>query len=88
MSCKSGTIRIARRLSACCLLWPESSSYELVIIFMDIYEAVEPKGNTWSHMQVKDMQFKREFGWGGTQIKVWFGKVEGLPVYFLEPQNG
>ncbi|RVW45970.1 Soluble starch synthase 3, chloroplastic/amyloplastic [Vitis vinifera] len=38
--------------------------------------------------QVKDFQYKRCYFWGGTEIKVWFGKVEGLSVYFLEPQNG
>lgn len=38
-------------------------------------------------MQVKDFQFRQSFAWGGTEIKMWFGKVEGLSVYFLEPQN-
>jgi hypothetical protein len=39
-------------------------------------------------MQVKDLHYQQSFAWGGTEIKVWFGKVEDLPVYFLEPQNG
>ena len=39
-------------------------------------------------IQVKDFQYNRSYAWGGTEIKVWFGKVEGLSVYFLEPQNG
>jgi hypothetical protein len=39
-------------------------------------------------LQVKDLHYQQSFTWGGTEIKVWFGKVEDLPVYFLEPQNG
>ncbi|XVE87777.1 hypothetical protein DITRI_Ditri19aG0015400 [Diplodiscus trichospermus] len=35
-----------------------------------------------------DLHYQRSYSWGGTEIKVWFGKVEGLSVYFLEPQNG
>ncbi|KAF8651227.1 hypothetical protein HU200_063474 [Digitaria exilis] len=38
--------------------------------------------------KVKDLHYQHSFAWGGTEIKVWFGKVEDLPVYFLEPQNG
>nr|VDC65487.1 unnamed protein product [Brassica rapa] len=37
---------------------------------------------------VKDLQFNRSYHWGGTEIKVWHGKVEGVSVYFLDPQNG
>ena len=44
--------------------------------------------NIYVLKQVKDFQYKRCYFWGGTEIKVWFGKVEGLSVYFLEPQNG
>lgn len=36
---------------------------------------------------MKGFQYNRSYSWGGTEIKVWFGKVEGVPVYFLEPQN-
>jgi len=39
-------------------------------------------------MQVKDFQFHKSYFWSETEIKVWHGKVEGLSVYFLEPQNG
>jgi len=39
-------------------------------------------------MQVKDFESQRSYLWGGTEIKVWRGNVEGLSVYFLEPQNG
>lgn len=38
--------------------------------------------------QVKDLHYKNSYSWGGTEVKVWHGKVEGLSVYFLEPQNG
>ncbi|RWW57399.1 hypothetical protein BHE74_00035820 [Ensete ventricosum] len=38
--------------------------------------------------KVKDLHFRNSFAWGGTEINVWLGKVEGLPVYFLEPKNG
>ncbi|WOH12254.1 hypothetical protein DCAR_0831756 [Daucus carota subsp. sativus] len=37
---------------------------------------------------VEEFHFHKSYFWGGTEIKVWFGKVEGLSVYFLEPQNG
>ena len=37
---------------------------------------------------MKDLQFNRSYHWGGTEIKVWHGKVEGVSVYFLDPQNG
>ncbi|KAA3478785.1 Soluble starch synthase 3, chloroplastic/amyloplastic [Gossypium australe] len=37
---------------------------------------------------VTDFHYQRCYSWGGTEIEVWFGKVEGLSVYFLDPQNG
>ncbi|KAH9608168.1 hypothetical protein KSS87_022909 [Heliosperma pusillum] len=40
------------------------------------------------HVYVKDFHYQRSFPWSGIEIKVWSGKVEGLNVYFLEPQNG
>lgn len=39
-------------------------------------------------MQVKNLHVHQSFFWGGCEIKVWRGLVEGLCVYFLEPQNG
>ncbi len=39
-------------------------------------------------MQVKNLHVRQSFSLGGTEIKVWFGLVEDLSVYFLEPQNG
>eukprot|EP01018_Ginkgo_biloba_P009244 Gb_31910 [translate_table: standard] len=51
-------------------------------------EVIFPKYDCLDYSHVQDMQFRQEFSWGGTKIKVWHGKVEGLPVYFVEPQNG
>ncbi|XP_022870282.1 starch synthase 3, chloroplastic/amyloplastic isoform X2 [Olea europaea var. sylvestris] len=51
-------------------------------------DIILPKYDCWKFNNVKDFQFHKSYSWGGTQIKVWFGKVEGLSVYFLEPQNG
>ncbi|MQM01824.1 hypothetical protein Taro_034587, partial [Colocasia esculenta] len=51
-------------------------------------EIILPKYDCMNLSNVKDFQFNRSFAWGGSEIKVWFGKVEGLSVYFLEPQNG
>ncbi|KAH6822132.1 starch synthase 3 [Perilla frutescens var. hirtella] len=51
-------------------------------------EIILPKYDCMKFSQVKDLQFHKSYFWGGTEIKVWFGKVEGLSVYFLEPQNG
>ncbi|CAA6668693.1 unnamed protein product [Spirodela intermedia] len=50
-------------------------------------EIILPKYDCMNLSNVKDFQFSRSFAWGGTEIKMWFGKVEGLSVYFLEPQN-
>ncbi|XP_057811266.1 LOW QUALITY PROTEIN: starch synthase 3, chloroplastic/amyloplastic [Salvia miltiorrhiza] len=51
-------------------------------------EIIIPKYDCLNLSHVKDLQFHKSYSWGGTEIKVWFGKVEGLSVYFLEPQNG
>ncbi|KAL0012339.1 hypothetical protein SO802_007447 [Lithocarpus litseifolius] len=51
-------------------------------------DIVLPKYDCLNLSNVKDFQYNRSYSWGGTEIKVWFGKVEGLSVYFLEPQNG
>ncbi|KAI3986694.1 hypothetical protein MKX01_014232, partial [Papaver californicum] len=51
-------------------------------------DIILPKYDCLNLSNVKDFQFHRSYFWGGTEIKVWFGKVEGLSVYFLEPQNG
>ncbi|KAK4858934.1 hypothetical protein QYF36_023982 [Acer negundo] len=51
-------------------------------------DIIFPKYDCLNFSNVKDFQYNRSYHWGGTEIKVWFGKVEGLPVYFLEPHNG
>uniref|UniRef100_A0A7N0UI48 starch synthase n=1 Tax=Kalanchoe fedtschenkoi TaxID=63787 RepID=A0A7N0UI48_KALFE len=51
-------------------------------------EVILPKYDCINLDNVKDFQFHRSYSWGGTEIKVWKGKVEGVPVNFLEPQNG
>ncbi|KDP20743.1 hypothetical protein JCGZ_21214 [Jatropha curcas] len=47
-----------------------------------------PKYDCLKLSHVKDFHYQKSYSWGGTEIKVWFGKVEGVSVYFLEPQNG
>ncbi|KAG2574880.1 hypothetical protein PVAP13_7KG392600 [Panicum virgatum] len=51
-------------------------------------EVILPKYDCLNLSNVMDLHYQQSFTWGGTEIKVWFGKVEDLPVYFLEPQNG
>ncbi|XP_020109213.1 starch synthase 3, chloroplastic/amyloplastic isoform X2 [Ananas comosus] len=51
-------------------------------------DIILPKYDILNLSNVKDFHFRRSFAWGGMEIKVWFGKVEGLSVYFLEPLNG
>ncbi|XP_042478989.1 starch synthase 3, chloroplastic/amyloplastic-like [Macadamia integrifolia] len=51
-------------------------------------DIILPKYDCLNLSNVKEFQFSRSYHWGGTEIKVWFGKVEGLSVYFVEPQNG
>ncbi|OIW18437.1 hypothetical protein TanjilG_13189 [Lupinus angustifolius] len=51
-------------------------------------DIVLPKYDCLNLSNVKDFHYKKNYFWGGTEIKVWHGTVEGLSVYFLEPQNG
>lgn len=51
-------------------------------------DVVFPKYDCLNLTHVKDFHYKKSYSWGGTEIKVWFGKVEGLSVHFLEPLNG
>ncbi|KAF0892509.1 hypothetical protein E2562_016815 [Oryza meyeriana var. granulata] len=51
-------------------------------------EVILPKYDCLNLSNVKDLHYRQSFTWGNTEIKVWFGKVEDIPVYFLEPQNG
>ncbi|XVE51111.1 hypothetical protein DITRI_Ditri02bG0012700 [Diplodiscus trichospermus] len=50
-------------------------------------DIILPKYDCLNHSHVKDLHYQRSYSWGGTEIKVWCGKVEGLSVYFLESQN-
>ncbi|KAL3627483.1 Soluble starch synthase 3, chloroplastic/amyloplastic [Castilleja foliolosa] len=51
-------------------------------------DVILPKYDCLKTNNVKDLQYHKSYSWSGTEIKVWTGKVEGLSVYFLEPQNG
>ncbi|KAF6993850.1 hypothetical protein CFC21_010678 [Triticum aestivum] len=51
-------------------------------------EVILPKYDCLNQSSVKDLHLYQSFSWGGTEIKVWVGRVEDLTVYFLEPQNG
>ncbi|KAF6168146.1 hypothetical protein GIB67_011531 [Kingdonia uniflora] len=51
-------------------------------------DIILPKYDCMNLSNVKDFQFHRSYSWDRTEVKVWTGKVEGLSVYFLEPQNG
>ncbi|KAL9671884.1 hypothetical protein QQ045_009457 [Rhodiola kirilowii] len=50
-------------------------------------DIILPKYDCLNFHDVKDLQYRRTISWSGSEIKIWFGKVEGLSVYFLEPQN-
>ncbi|XP_051125428.1 starch synthase 3, chloroplastic/amyloplastic [Andrographis paniculata] len=51
-------------------------------------DIILPKYDCLNLSNVKNLHLYKSYMWGGTEIKVWVGKVEGLSVYFLEPQNG
>ncbi|KAG8634365.1 hypothetical protein MANES_17G038908v8 [Manihot esculenta] len=51
-------------------------------------DIILPKYDCLNLSHVKDFYHQKSYSWGGTEIKVWYGKVEGLSVYFLEPVNG
>ncbi|CAO2842539.1 unnamed protein product [Amaranthus hypochondriacus] len=51
-------------------------------------DVILPKYGCLNLNHVKDFHYTKSYSWGGTEIKVWFGKVEGLSVHFLEPLNG
>ncbi|KAL8140334.1 hypothetical protein V2J09_006355 [Rumex salicifolius] len=51
-------------------------------------DIILPKYDCLKHNNVKDLHYERSYYWGGTEIKIWFGEVESLSVYFLEPCNG
>lgn len=51
-------------------------------------EVVLPKYDCLKYNHIQDLQERGDFFLGGTRIKIWNGKVEGLSVHFLEPENG
>ncbi|CAI7814296.1 unnamed protein product [Closterium sp. NIES-54] len=51
-------------------------------------EVVLPKYDCLKYDQVQGLEAKGDFVWGGTRWLVWHGRVEGIPVNFLEPESG
>eukprot|EP00898_Chlorokybus_atmophyticus_P002462 jgi/Chlat1/3216/Chrsp22S03420 len=51
-------------------------------------EVILPKYDVLDYTQIHNLIEVEAFAWGGTQVKVWFGEVEDIPVYFMEPLNG
>eukprot|EP00252_Welwitschia_mirabilis_P009331 TRINITY_DN21856_c0_g1_i2.p1 TRINITY_DN21856_c0_g1~~TRINITY_DN21856_c0_g1_i2.p1 ORF type:complete len:1127 (+),score=268.55 TRINITY_DN21856_c0_g1_i2:154-3534(+) len=51
-------------------------------------EIIVPKYDCLDYSHIHNLEVKMEYSWGGAQIKAWHGSVEGLPVYFIEPNNG
>ncbi|GJP76945.1 hypothetical protein CLOP_g7390 [Closterium sp. NIES-67] len=51
-------------------------------------EVVLPKYDCLKYDQVQGLEARGDFQWGGTKWLVWHGLVEGIPVHFLEPENG
>ncbi|KAH7365325.1 hypothetical protein KP509_18G020900 [Ceratopteris richardii] len=51
-------------------------------------EVILPKYDCLKYNHIHNLQEKESFFWGNTMIRVWNGTVEGLPVIFLEPENG
>ncbi|XP_072967076.1 starch synthase 3, chloroplastic/amyloplastic-like [Typha angustifolia] len=51
-------------------------------------DIILPKYDCLNLSNVEGFHFRQTFALRETEVKVWFGKVEGLSVYFLEPENG
>jgi len=51
-------------------------------------EVIIPKYDCIRYEQVEDLRQEGSFAFGGTQVRVWRGVVEGLNTTFLEPENG
>ncbi|CAI5953428.1 unnamed protein product [Closterium sp. NIES-64] len=51
-------------------------------------EVVLPKYDCLKYDQVQGLEARGDFLWGGTRWLVWHGRVEGIPVHFLEPESG
>ncbi|KAI8476302.1 MAG: hypothetical protein J3K34DRAFT_382253 [Monoraphidium minutum] len=51
-------------------------------------EVVVPKYDVINYNNVEELVQEGSFFFENSQVKVWKGKVEGLPTTFLEPENG
>jgi len=51
-------------------------------------EVILPKFDCINYNLVENLRQEGSFSWGGTNVRVWRGMVEGLPTTFLEPENG
>ncbi|BBN03016.1 starch synthase [Marchantia polymorpha subsp. ruderalis] len=51
-------------------------------------EIILPKYDCLNYKYIQDLQEVQAFHFGGSKVRVWNGKVEGLTVHFLEPENG
>ncbi|CAM6097771.1 unnamed protein product [Calypogeia fissa] len=49
---------------------------------------VLPKYDCMNYRFIQDLHEVSSYKFGGTKVRVWNGKVEGLTVHFLEPENG
>ncbi|KAL6763588.1 starch synthase [Haematococcus lacustris] len=51
-------------------------------------ECIIPKYDSINYSQVEQLRQEGGFAFGGTNVRVWKGIVDGLPTTFLEPENG
>ncbi len=51
-------------------------------------EVVVPKYDCINYREVADLGQDGSFHHNGCNVRVWRGRVEGLPTTFLEPENG
>eukprot|EP00897_Mesotaenium_endlicherianum_P010422 jgi/Mesen1/9408/ME000614S08673 len=51
-------------------------------------DVILPKYDCLKYNLIHNLVERPSFSWGGTEIKVWHGIVEGVSTIFLEPANG
>lgn len=51
-------------------------------------EVILPKHDTIDYTQVEGFVETTGFSWGMTYNRVFYGKVEGVDTYFIDPENG
>ena len=51
-------------------------------------EVIIPKHDTIDYSQVEGLVETTGFSWGMTYNRVFYGKVEGVDTYFIDPENG